>query len=69
VRVWLSSAAAPTSNEAVETGRFLDLGGLKANHGNQNYAVPVGAGLSGYRSVVLWCARFNVVFGSAPLKG
>jgi hypothetical protein len=69
VRVWLSSAAAPTSNEAVEKGRALDLGGLKANHGNQNYADPARAGLSRYRSVVLWCARFKVVFGSAPLTG
>jgi hypothetical protein len=69
VRVWLSSAAAPASDAAVERGRHLDLGGLKANHGDQNYAVPSRARLSRYRSVILWCARFKVVFGSAPLGG
>jgi hypothetical protein len=67
VRVWLTAAAAPTSNAAVGAAPHLDLGGLKANHGNQNYAVRARGGLGGYRAVVLWCARFDVVFGSAPL--
>jgi hypothetical protein len=67
VRVWLSAAAAPASDATVAAAPHLDLGGLKANHGNQNYAVLPRAGLGTYRAVVLWCARFDVVFGSAPL--
>jgi hypothetical protein len=68
VRVWLSSAAASSTNAAVGAAGHLDLGGLEANHGNQNY-VAARARLARYRSVVLWCARFHVVFGSAPLAG
>jgi hypothetical protein len=67
VRIWLSSAPAPSSNAAVKKGASLDLGGLKGNQGNQNYPVPSGAALAEYRSVVIWCNRFDVVFGSAPL--
>lgn len=68
VRVWLSAAPAGASDGAVGRAAHLDLGGLKANHGNQNYRVPTGAAVAGYRSVVIWCRRFDVVFGSAPLS-
>ena len=44
------------------------LGDLKATDGNQNYAVPVGTDLSGLTSVVIWCDRFDVAFGSAPIR-
>jgi hypothetical protein len=67
VRVWLSAARAPGSDAAVGRAAHVDLGGLKANHGNQNYGVANATRLSRYRSVVVWCARFHVVFGSAPL--
>ncbi len=69
VRVWLSAAPAGAGDDTVRRSAHLDVGGLKANHGNQNYRVPDGAALSGYRSVVIWCRRFDVVFGSAPLIG
>lgn len=68
VRIWLSTADAHASDDAVEHARHLDLGGLKANHGNQNYHVPAGAGLARYHSVVVWCRRFDVVFGAAPTR-
>jgi hypothetical protein len=47
--------------------RFIDLGSLKGNIGNQNYPVPAGVDLSKYRSAVIWCVRFHVGFGVAPL--
>lgn len=68
VRVWLSTARAGASDGAVGSGGHVDLGGLKANHGNQNYRVPAGTSLEKYRSVVIWCRRFDVVFGSAPIS-
>jgi electron transfer DM13 len=46
---------------------YLDLGSLKGNHGNQNYGVPAGTDLSRFRSVVIWCKRFSVGFGVAPI--
>jgi len=40
--------------------RFLELGALKGNIGDQDYAIPRGTTLTDYRSVVVWCKRFGV---------
>jgi hypothetical protein len=45
----------------------VDLGKLKGNKGNQNYTLPADLDLSRYRSAVIWCKRFAVGFGVAPL--
>ena len=47
---------------------FVDLGVLKANIGNQNYEIPDGTDLAKYKTVVIWCKAFSVLFGSADLK-
>lgn len=47
--------------------RFVDLGALKGNRGDQNYAIPPSVDLSRYRSVVIWCRRFTVGFAVAPV--
>ena len=47
--------------------RFIDLGKLKGNVGSQNYRIPAGTDLSRFRSAVIWCKRFAVGFGVAPL--
>lgn len=66
VRVYLS--AAEGSAEGDELIRdFIDLGALKGNIGNQNYDVPAGVDVSKFRSAVVWCRRFKVGFGVAPL--
>jgi len=67
VRIWLSAADAQASDGIVHSSEYVDLGGLKANHGNQNYLVPTGTDLPSFRSVVVWCRRFEVVFGASPL--
>jgi len=67
VHVWLSTAKAGTDWHAYDDGRHVALGELKATDGNHNYAIPAGANLDGLRSAVIWCDRFNVAFGSAPL--
>jgi hypothetical protein len=36
--------------------------------GNQNNAIPAGVDLADFRSVSIWCDRFNVSFGTAPLS-
>jgi hypothetical protein len=46
---------------------YLDLGSLKGNRGNQNYPVPRGTDLTHFRSAVIWCKRFTVGFGVAPI--
>lgn len=50
-----------------DDGAYVRLGELKGNRGSQNYEIPASADLSAMRSVVVWCDRFNVAFGSAPL--
>jgi hypothetical protein len=68
VHVWLSDASAGGSWGRYDDGQHLRLGELKATNGNQNYAIPASARLTGMRSVVIWCDRFNVAFGSAPVR-
>ncbi|MET4620557.1 hypothetical protein ABIE18_002006 [Arthrobacter sp. 2762] len=67
VKVWLSSLEAGGDWYKYRSGRYVDLGAIKATHGNQNYVIPSGVDLSGMSSVVLWCDRFSVAFGSAQL--
>jgi Electron transfer DM13 len=40
---------------------------LKGNIGDQNYAIPADVDLSKFHSVVIWCERFSVAFGAAPI--
>jgi hypothetical protein len=68
VVVWLSSIPATEDDwRAYDDGTYVDLGKLRANIGNQNYAIPATVDLSRFRSVVIWCRRFTVGFGAAPL--
>lgn len=68
LHVWLSDAAAGGSWFKYDDGDYLRLGELKANKGNQNYPIPADADLSEFRSAVIWCDRFNVAFGAAPVR-
>jgi hypothetical protein len=45
----------------------LEIGLLKANQGNQNYALPDSTDLNQYDAVVIYCVRFHAVFGVAKL--
>jgi hypothetical protein len=67
LHVWLTDQTAGGQWGKYDDGRYLALGKLKATGGNQNYAIPADADLAGFTSVVIWCDRFNVAFGSAPL--
>ncbi|GAA2581532.1 DM13 domain-containing protein [Actinomadura fulvescens] len=46
----------------------LELGRLKGNKGSSNYTVKPGTDLNEYRSVVVWCKRFDAVFAAAPIR-
>ena len=68
VQVWLTDKAAGGSDWGkYDDGVHLSLGELKATDGNQNYPIPADANLSAFTSVVIWCDRFNVAFGTAPV--
>jgi hypothetical protein len=62
--VYLSPDPAGYAKDAIELGR------LKADRGNQNYAVPAGALDDPARaaSVVIWCKQFSHLFATAPLS-
>jgi hypothetical protein len=67
LRVYLSEI--PASDDWHAYGeRFIDLGALKGNRGDQNYELPADLDLSRYKSAVIWCRRFTVGFGVAPLE-
>ena len=46
----------------------VELGSLKGNEGDQNYEIPTGTDLSKFRTVSIYCERFNANFGAAPLQ-
>lgn len=48
-------------------GEYLDLGFLTGTVGSQNYQLPANFDPSVHRTVLIWCLRFAVPFGAAPL--
>jgi hypothetical protein len=70
VWVWLSDqpvSTAQSSWNSFGTGHYVPLARLKGNQGNQVYDLPADVDLTAVRSVSLWCRRFSVSFGAAPL--
>jgi hypothetical protein len=65
--VVLSSSANP-DQDGLKNGAYVQLEALKGNIGNQNYELPADVDLGQYKSVVIWCRTFNIVFGYAPLQ-
>lgn len=69
LRVYLIAAADAGDSDTVKNAGFVDLGPLKGNVGDQNYDLPAGLDLTKYRAATVWCRRFGVNFGTAPLSG
>ncbi|SCG54393.1 DM13 domain-containing protein [Micromonospora coxensis] len=70
LRVWLSDQPVRTGRAGwgvFDDGRWVELGRLKGNRGDQAYAIPAGTDLTRLTSVSIWCKRFSVSFGAAPL--
>ena len=68
VHVYLVAADDAKDSETVQHAGFIDLGPIKGNIGDQNYALGSAVDLSKYRAISIWCQRFSVNFGVAPLK-
>ena len=66
VRVWLTDRDVAGAGSA-EDGAWVELGPLRANKGSLTYPLSADTDLTAYSSVVLWCKRFAVAFGAAPL--
>jgi electron transfer DM13 len=65
LRVYLSAGSDDSLFGRKYGEDFLELGELKGNVGDQNYAIPADVDLSRYRNAVVWCKRFSVGFGVA----
>ena len=67
VHVYLVAADDARDNDTVTKAGFVDIGTLKGNIGDQNYELPANTDIAKYRAVTIWCKRFSVNFGTAPL--
>lgn len=70
LRVWLTDAPVKEGTagwHVFDDGKYVSLGKLKGNEGDQNYPIPADVTLSEYSSVAIWCDRFDVSFGAAAL--
>jgi hypothetical protein len=68
VQLYLVAAGDATDNDTVTKAGFVHLGALKGNLGDQNYDVPSNVDLTTHKAVTVWCRRFGVNFGTAPLS-
>ena len=67
VHIYMVAADDAKDNATVQRSGFIDLGEIKGNIGDQNYALGPDVDLAKYRAVSVWCKRFSVNFGAAPL--
>ena len=67
VHVYLVAAPDARDDATVKNAGFVDLGSMKGNIGDQNYDVPGMLDLGKFRAVTIWCKRFDINFGTAPL--
>jgi len=67
VHVYMVAAEDAKDSASVLRAGFIDLGTIKGNIGDQNYALGSDVDLSKYSAVSVWCKRFSVNFGTAPL--
>jgi hypothetical protein len=67
VHVYMVASDDAKDVATVQQAGFIDLGVIKGNVGDQNYTLGPDVDLSKYRAVSVWCKRFSVNFGAAPL--
>ena len=67
VHVYMVAADDAKDSASVLRVSYIDLGTIKGNMGDQNYTLGPDVDLSKYRTVSVWCKRFSVNFGAAPL--
>lgn len=71
VEVWITNSPVIEGLDGwqvFDDGKYVSLGALKGNQGNQNYLIPNDMNLTEFSSVSLWCVTFSVSFGAAELN-
>lgn len=56
-----------SEDDDIPRRRYVDLGRLKGNTGNQNYSIPSGVDPEKYPFVVIYCEVFERAYALAPL--
>lgn len=72
LRVWLTDQPLIEGKgeygwHVFDDGRYVDVGMLKSNLGNQVYDVPAGTNLDGLISLSIWCKGLAVSFAASQL--
>lgn len=52
----------------LKKGEYIIIAPLKKYSGTQTYALPNNINLGRYKSVAIWCRKFNATFGAANLS-
>ena len=65
--IYLIPKAGIRANGDLINQMCVDLGRLRTFKGSQNYRIPEGTDLASFKSVIIWCEQFNVLFLSADL--
>jgi hypothetical protein len=68
LRVVLTDRPLSTDWHVWDDGELVDLGPLRGNIGSSNYEIPEALDLTRFETAVVWCRRFSVGFGVAPLR-
>ena len=63
--VYLSESKTP-GNDLQSLDKYLILGKLKGNVGDQNYEIP--EPFRGYNTAIIWCQKFGVLFTYAIMR-
>jgi hypothetical protein len=66
LHVYLSKQASPATTQQVMDG--VEVGKLKATQGTSNYELAATTDITQFKSVVIYCKSFSVVFGYANLS-
>ncbi|MEP3891643.1 MAG: DM13 domain-containing protein [Hellea sp.] len=67
LKLYLSSNTISDLDSGSVEGTSLKLGILKSNRGAQSYIIPKDVNLSDYKSVVIHCEAFSVLWGGFDL--
>jgi len=66
--VLLSTHPDSRDSKEVHAGEVVELGKLMKTNGGQLYEIPKGTNLSQFRTVVIYCKPFKVVFGAGRFQ-
>lgn len=65
--IYLAGSVMPRNSSDLHSAGAFEVARLKGNVGDQNYELPADLDLAQFKSVVIYCKQFSVVFSTADL--